>query len=100
MCAVRDRPSEFQRVISCLRFLLRARAKNCPRAMRRSSCRLCCRYSSAISTLKSLGPTPAFVMTWPTAWALSWLVAFPTLLAVLPLVRRIVAFAVEAPPSN
>jgi hypothetical protein len=43
---------------------------------------------SAISTLKSFGPTPAFLVTWPTAWALSWLVAFPTLLAVLPLVRR------------
>ena len=55
---------------------------------------------SAISTLRSLGPTPAFVATWPIAWAISWLVAFPILLAVLPLVRRIVAFAVETPPSN
>jgi len=55
---------------------------------------------SAISTLRSLGPTPAFVTTWPAAWAISWLVAFPTLLAVLPLVRKIVAFAVEAPRSN
>ncbi|MCA6118568.1 DUF2798 domain-containing protein [Bradyrhizobium sp. WSM 1738] len=56
--------------------------------------------ASAISTLRSLGPTPAFMATWPAAWAISWLVAFPTLLAVLPLVRRIVAFAVEAPRSN
>ena len=52
---------------------------------------------SAISTLKSLGPTPAFLVTWPIAWALSWLVAFPTLLVVLPLVRRIVALVVEPP---
>lgn len=52
---------------------------------------------SAISTLKSLGPTPAFLTTWPSAWALSWLVAFPTLLAVLPLVRRIVSLLVEPP---
>lgn len=52
---------------------------------------------SAISTLKSLGPTPAFLATWPTAWALSWLVAFPTLLVMLPLVRRIVALVVEPP---
>jgi hypothetical protein len=36
-------------------------------------------------------------VTWPTAWALSWLVAFPTLLMVLPLVRRIVALVVESP---
>ncbi|MCX8568475.1 DUF2798 domain-containing protein [Aminobacter sp. MET-1] len=55
---------------------------------------------SAISTLKSLGPTPAFLATWPSAWALSWLVAFPTLLLVLPLVRRIVALVVEAPRTS
>jgi hypothetical protein len=55
---------------------------------------------SAISTLKSLGPTPAFLATWPTAWALSWLVAFPTLLVVLPLVRRIVARVVELPAAK
>ena len=55
---------------------------------------------SAISTLRSLGPTPAFIATWPGAWAISWLVAFPTLLAVLPLVRKIVALAVEAPGSD
>jgi len=55
---------------------------------------------SAISTLRSLGPTPAFMATWPAAWAISWLVAFPTRLAVLPLVRRIVAFAVDTPSSS
>jgi hypothetical protein len=55
---------------------------------------------SGISTLKSLGPTPAFMTTWPAAWGISWLVAFPTLLAVLPVVRKIVAFAVETPQSN
>src|SRR4051812_26607987 len=52
---------------------------------------------SAISTLKSLGPTSAFITTWPAAWAISWLVAFPTLLALLPLVRKIVALAVQQP---
>ncbi|WP_339561301.1 DUF2798 domain-containing protein, partial [Pseudomonas sp. EA_65y_Pfl1_P113] len=38
---------------------------------------------SVISTLRSLGATPAFLATWPGAWALSWVVAFPTLLLVL-----------------
>jgi len=52
---------------------------------------------SLISTLRSLGPTPAFLVTWPTAWALSWIAAFPTLLIVLPLVRRIVACLVTDP---
>ncbi len=53
---------------------------------------------SAISTLRSLGFSQAVLEVWPAAWALSWLVAFPTLLAVLPLVRRIVALLV-APPA-
>lgn len=52
---------------------------------------------SAIATLRALGPSPDFLSTWPVAWGLSWLVAFPTLLLVLPLVRRIVALIV-APP--
>jgi len=55
---------------------------------------------SIISTLKSLGPTPAFLATWPGAWALSWIVAFPTLLVVLPLVRRIVSLVVESPAQT
>ena len=52
---------------------------------------------SAIATLRSLGPGPDFLSTWPTAWGLSWLLAFPTLLLVLPLVRRIVGLLVETP---
>jgi hypothetical protein len=55
---------------------------------------------SGVSTLMSLGPTRAFVTTWPAAWALSWVVAFPTLVVLLPLVRRLVAFVVEAPPQK
>ena len=55
---------------------------------------------SAISTWKSLGFGPQFLSTWPVAWGVSWLVAFPTLLLVLPIVRRIVAVVVETPPAN
>jgi hypothetical protein len=53
---------------------------------------------STIPTLRSLGPTSGFLAAWPGGWGLSRLVAFPTLLAVLRLVRRIVALLV-APPS-
>lgn len=53
---------------------------------------------SGISTLKALGPTAEFLQTWPLSWALSWIVAFPTLLLVLPVVRRLVALVV-APPA-
>jgi hypothetical protein len=55
---------------------------------------------SGVSTLMSLGPTRAFVVTWPAAWALSWVVAFPTLVVLLPLVRRIVALVVETAPPK
>ena len=50
---------------------------------------------SFISTLKSLGPQPNLPSVWLTAWGLSWLVAFPTLLLVLPVVRRIVGWLCE-----
>ena len=50
---------------------------------------------SLISTLKSLGFHPNLAAIWMTAWGLSWLVAFPTLLLVLPLVRRIVGWLCE-----
>lgn len=53
---------------------------------------------SGISTLKALGPTGEMLGVWPASWGLSWLVAFPTLLLVLPIVRRLVALVV-APPA-
>jgi len=34
-----------------------------------------------------------------SAWGLSWLVAFPVLLAVMPVVRRIVGLIVETRPG-
>ncbi|TIT70981.1 MAG: DUF2798 domain-containing protein, partial [Mesorhizobium sp.] len=40
---------------------------------------------SFISTLKSLGLHSNLPAIWLTAWGLSWLVAFPTLLLVLPM---------------
>lgn len=50
---------------------------------------------SAISTLKSLGFNENFLATWPSAWAISWVVAFPTLLIILPAVRWLVGLVVE-----
>lgn len=50
---------------------------------------------SAIATLRSAGLAPDILWLWLGAWGMSWLVAFPTLLLVLPLVRRIVAALVE-----
>lgn len=51
---------------------------------------------SFVSTLKSLG-LEAFTLTdWLSAWGLSWLIAFPTLLLVLPLVKKLTARLVHA----
>ena len=50
---------------------------------------------SGISTLRSIGFAPNFFQVWPAAWAMSWCVAFPTLMVVTPVVNRIVAGLVE-----
>ncbi len=50
---------------------------------------------SAIATARTLGVVPAFPAARMQAWGLSWLIAFPVLLLILPLVRRIVAALVE-----
>jgi hypothetical protein len=52
---------------------------------------------SGISTLKSLGFVDGFFGHWMVAWGLSWTIAFPVLLVMLPLVRRIATAVVEVP---
>src|SRR5665648_512544 len=56
---------------------------------------------SFIATLKSVGMVSNIAGLWLGAWQVSFLIAFPTLLVVLPLVRRIVALLVEpaGPPQ-
>lgn len=51
---------------------------------------------SFISTVKSIGLDPDLLQIWLGAWGLSWLVAFPVLLMVLPFVRKIVNALVES----
>lgn len=51
---------------------------------------------SMVSTLRSIGPVPGFTRVWLGSWAISWLIAFPTLLLVLPLVRRATAAVVRS----
>jgi hypothetical protein len=51
---------------------------------------------SMISTLKGLGAGPHFIHTWLSAWAISWVIAFPTLLLVLPVVRKTTTALVRA----
>ncbi|QCI65837.1 DUF2798 domain-containing protein [Phreatobacter stygius] len=55
---------------------------------------------SAIATLKSIGLVEGIAWIWLRAWSVSWLVAFPTLIVALPVVRRIVAAIVQPPASG
>lgn len=53
-----------------------------------------------ISTLTGVGPSsPVFFATWMKSWGFSWVVAFPTIVFVLPLVRKMVTHIVEPPPA-
>lgn len=57
---------------------------------------------SLISTFKGVGRVPDFWQLWLSAWAVSWLVAFPALLVALPLVRKLTAVLVDVngPPGK
>jgi len=52
---------------------------------------------SFIATLKGFGPHPGLLQAWLPAWGLSWVVAFPALLVIIPLVRRVVTLVVALP---
>lgn len=51
---------------------------------------------SMVSTLRSIGLAPNLLQVWLGAWAISWLIAFPTLLLVLPIVRKATSAVVRA----
>ncbi|WP_019995062.1 DUF2798 domain-containing protein [Aureimonas ureilytica] len=59
-----------------------------------------CGVVSAISTARALGLSADLPTQWLKGWGLSWLVAFPTLLVVMPLVRRLAGLLVESPASR
>ncbi|WP_026782396.1 DUF2798 domain-containing protein [Pleomorphomonas koreensis] len=46
---------------------------------------------SGVSTLRAAGLSPGFAGHWLVGWASSWPIAFPVVLMLAPLVRRIVA---------
>jgi hypothetical protein len=45
---------------------------------------------SAIATLRTIGFDPDLLSIWAGSWATSWAVAFPTVLVVAPIARRLV----------
>jgi hypothetical protein len=52
---------------------------------------------SATATLRVAGWVPGFTALWLSAWAWSWLIAFPTLLVALPVARRLSSLVVAMP---
>lgn len=52
---------------------------------------------SGIATLRTFGFVTDFMSIWVSAWLPSWLVAFPTVLVVAPLARRLVGILVKSP---
>lgn len=45
---------------------------------------------SGLSTWRAVGLAPAFARLWLGAWLTSWSIAFPLVLAIAPLTRRLV----------
>ncbi|MGR3436143.1 MAG: DUF2798 domain-containing protein [Shimia sp.] len=54
---------------------------------------------SGIATLRAVGPVEGVVALWAGTWTLSWAVAFPVVLVVGPLTRRLVARLTRAPDA-
>lgn len=50
---------------------------------------------SFIATLRAAGFSDGLMTQWLGAWGLSWVIAFPTLLVIMPVVRKIVGAVVE-----
>ena len=42
---------------------------------------------SGVATWRALGMAPSMFGTWMTSWAISWLIAFPTMVIMMPRVR-------------
>ncbi len=52
---------------------------------------------SGVLTAYNLGLVPGFLGLWMRNYGVAWLVAFPTAMIVVPLVRRLVGAIVEMP---
>ncbi|MFT6674909.1 MAG: hypothetical protein ACJAVM_001095 [Sulfitobacter sp.] len=51
---------------------------------------------SGIATYRAFGFNEIFLHSWMGAWSVSWLVAFPAVLVVAPITRRLVAILVRS----
>jgi hypothetical protein len=54
---------------------------------------------SGIATFRNAGLIEGFFNLWVGAWVPSWLIAFPVVLIVAPLARRLVGLLVKSPTA-
>ncbi|MGB2468392.1 MAG: DUF2798 domain-containing protein [Candidatus Puniceispirillaceae bacterium] len=55
---------------------------------------------SGVATLNAAGLDDGFAALWLATWYKSWIVAFPTILVVAPLTRRLVARLTRNEPDK
>lgn len=55
---------------------------------------------SGIATFRNFGPADGFFGLWVSAWLPSWLIAFPVVLVVAPVARRLVGLVVRPPAAT
>lgn len=55
---------------------------------------------SGIATFRNAGLVDGFFGIWVNAWLPSWLIAFPVVLVVAPVARRLVGLLVKAPAAR
>ncbi len=57
---------------------------------------------SGIATFRNAGLVDGFLGAWISAWLPSWLIAFPVVIVVAPVARRLVGLLVRTPaaPAN
>lgn len=55
---------------------------------------------SGIATARNAGFVDGFLGLWINAWLPSWIIAFPTVLIVAPMARRLVGVFVTAPAGK
>lgn len=54
----------------------------------------------AVNLLRAMGWTWEAVAAWPTTWLMAWAVAFPAVMLVMPLVKRITGWLVRQPEAR
>ena len=55
---------------------------------------------SGIAIFRNAGLVEGFLGLWVSAWLPSWFIAFPVVLVVAPIARRLVGIAVKAPATT